>query len=120
MLRLAQSNNEINVVNDQIGSPTYTADLAALICEMVKTEKYGVYHATNEGYCSWAEFAQLIMNDSGLKTKINPISSDKYVSVAKRPLNSRLSKVSLDINGFSRLPSWQDALKKYIASLSNQ
>ncbi len=118
MLRLSKEREEISVVCDQIGSPTYTKDLAVLLCEMIASEKYGVYHATNEGYCSWAEFAQTIMEYSGVSTKINPINSSEYKSVAVRPANSRLSKKSLDENGFSRLPHWQDALKRFLANMN--
>lgn len=114
MLRLAETRDTINVVDDQIGSPTYTPDLSKLICNMIATEKYGVYHATNEGVCSWAEFASEIMKVSGSKAKINPIPSSEYPSAAARPFNSRLSKKSLDENGFSRLPEWKDALSRFI------
>ena len=116
MLRLAETKSEINVVADQIGSPTYTKDLAVLICQMIKTDKYGVYHATNEGFCSWADFAEKIMEYSVLPVKINRISSDEYKSAAVRPLNSRLSKKSLDKAGFCRLPDWQDALKRFLST----
>ena len=112
MLRLAKTNSEINVVGDQIGSPTYTADLAALLCDMALSERYGVYHATNEGFCSWAEFAGEIMRLAGSKCKVNPISTEQYPTKAIRPKNSRLSKASLDIAGFARLQQWQDALKQ--------
>lgn len=118
MLRLAEDRSEISVVCDQIGSPTYTKDLAKLLCNMILTEKYGVYHATNENYCSWAEFAAAIMEYSGSETKIIPIKSSEYKSVAKRPANSRLSKKSLDDNGFDRLPSWQDALKRFLNNIN--
>lgn len=114
MLKLAETRDEISVVCDQTGSPTYTKDLSVLLCEMIQTEKYGIYHATNEGFCSWAEFAAEIMKLSDSKTKIIPIPTSEYKSVAARPLNSRLSKESLDINGFNRLPHWQDALKRYL------
>ena len=116
MLRLAESRDEISVVCDQIGSPTYTKDLAVLLCDMVMTEKYGIYHATNEGFCSWAEFAAEIMRLSKSSTKIIPIPSSEYKSVAVRPSNSRLSKESLDKNGFSRLPDWRDALERYLGN----
>lgn len=116
MLRLSKERSEITVVNDQIGSPTYTKHLAVLLCKMVTTEKYGTYHATNEGFCSWAEFAAKIMELSGSQTKIVPIPSSEYKSVAARPANSRLSKKSLDLNGFDRLPHWQDALKEFLKS----
>lgn len=117
MIRLGKERDELNVVCDQIGSPTYTKDLAVLIADMIQTDKYGIYHATNEGVCSWAEFAKQIMLDAGLDTKINFITSDKYPAKAKRPFNSRMSKNKLDENGFSRLPGWHDALKRYIDEL---
>ena len=117
MLRLGQSKSEINVVGDQIGSPTYTADLAVLLCDMIQTEKYGVYHATNEGYCSWAEFAQAIMDEAGLPCTVHPIPTEAYPTLAKRPQNSRMSKRSLDEAGFSRLPDWHDALHRYLELL---
>jgi dTDP-4-dehydrorhamnose reductase len=118
MLRFAQSHKELNVVDDQIGSPTYTADLAPLLCSMAETEKYGVYHATNEGFCSWAQFAEEIFKDAGLDVKVNPIPTSAYPSKAKRPLNSRLSKACLDAAGFNRLPSWQNAVKRYVKLLT--
>lgn len=117
MLRLAETRDEITVVNDQTGSPTYTKDLSELLCQMIKTEKYGTYHATNEGFCSWAEFASKIMELSGAETKIIPIPSSEYKSVAARPSNSRLSKKSLDENGFFRLPEWQNALERCLKEL---
>ncbi len=118
MRRLAETRDELNVVADQIGSPTYTRDLAKLLVDMIQTEKYGVYHATNEGFMSWADFAQSIMEKSGLSTKINPIPTSEYPVKAKRPLNSRLSKKNLTDNGFSLLPSQEDALTRYIAELN--
>lgn len=114
MLRLADSKTELNVVCDQIGSPTYTADLASLLCDMIMTEKYGVYHATNEGVCSWAEFAQEIFYLSGKNVKVNPIPTSEYHTHAVRPLNSRMSKDKLEKMGFVRLPHWRDALKRYL------
>jgi len=114
MLRLAESRDELNVVSDQIGSPTYTPDLAVLLCDMALSKKYGEYHATNEGFCSWSEFATEIMKQSGSSCRINPISTEQYPTKATRPKNSRLSKVSLDEAGFERLPTWQDALKRYL------
>ncbi len=117
MLRLSQERDELTVVCDQIGSPTYTPDLAKLFCQMIETEKYGIYHATNENFCSWAEFASEIMKVSGTKTKIIPILSNEYKTVAVRPLNSRMSKKSLDNAGFSRLPDWQNALERFISDL---
>ena len=117
MLRLGTEKKELNVVGDQVGSPTYTADLAVLLCDMIITDKYGVYHATNEGACSWAEFAEEIFKQADLKVKVNYISSDDYQTKAKRPKNSRLSKSELEKNGFEKLPSWQDALKRYLLEL---
>lgn len=119
MLKLASSKDEINVVNDQIGSPTYTADLAVLICDILQTTKYGTYHGVNEGYCSWYEFAQIISQETKTKVKVNPIASSNYPTKAKRPLNSRLSKNNLDKNGFARLPQWEDALNRYINEQGN-
>lgn len=114
MLRLSKEKESLTVVNDQTGSPTYTKDLAILLCDMIETEKYGVYHATNEGYCTWAEFAAKIMELSGAATKIIPVTSAEYKTAATRPQNSRLSKKSLDENGFDRLPHWENALKRYL------
>jgi len=110
MLRLAETRDELSVVADQIGSPAYTPDLAKLLADMALSKKYGVYHATNEGFCSWAEFATEIMRQSESSCKINPISTEEYPTKATRPKNSRLSKLSLDKAGFERLPTWQEAL----------
>lgn len=117
MLRLAETHSELSVVDDQIGSPTYTPDLAVLICDMVVSDKYGTYHATNENYCSWAQFASEIMRLKNKNVKINPVTTAEYGAKALRPLNSRLSKKSLDDAGFNRLPTWQDALKRYLTLL---
>lgn len=117
MLRLGQAHSEVSVVSDQIGSPTYTADLAPLLCDMVVTEKYGTYHATNEGFCSWAEFAQEVFRQAGYATKVNFILTSEYPTRAIRPLNSRMSKKSLDEAGFSRLPNWQDAVGRYLGEI---
>ncbi len=114
MLRLGAEREEISVVADQWGSPTYTKDLAPLLCDMIETEKYGVYHATNEGVTCWADFAQEIMRAAGLSCQVRPIPSEAYPTRATRPKNSRLSKKSLDAAGFHRLPSWQDALERYL------
>ena len=114
MLRLSETKDRLTVVNDQIGSPTYTADLAPLLVDMVQTDKYGIYHATNEGFCSWAEFAAEIFRQAGAKTEVVPIASSEYPTKAVRPLNSRLSKQTLDKAGFKRLPSWQDAVTRYL------
>ena len=117
MLKLGADKESITVVRDQVGSPTYTPDLASLLCDMIQTEKYGVYHATNEGLCSWAEFAEEIMKQADLPAKIIPVTTEEYKAKAARPLNSRLSKASLDKAGFKRLPPWQDALKRFLAEL---
>lgn len=114
MLRLAETRTEISVVCDQVGSPTYTADLAPLLCDMVKTEKYGTYHATNEGVCSWAEFAEEIFRLTEKNVKVNHVPSGEYPTKAKRPLNSRLSKNCLSNVGLRRLPDWQRALKRFV------
>ena len=118
MLRLGDIKEELNVVCDQIGSPTYTYDLSKLLCDMIVTDRFGTYHATNEGLCSWAEFAEEIMRLGGKTTKINPIPTSEYPTAAVRPLNSRMSKDKLEQNGFFRLPHWKDALARYIKELS--
>ena len=118
MRRLAETRDELSVVADQIGSPTYTRDLAELLCQMVQSDKYGIYHATNEGFMSWADFAEKIMEKSKLNTKIKHISTAEYPVRAKRPLNSRLSKKCLIDNGFSLLPAQDDALERYIEELN--
>lgn len=114
MLRLASGNKELKIVSDQIGSPTFTYDLAPLVCDMIETEKYGIYHATNEGLCSWAEFAEYIFQVAGLNVVVHHITTEEYPTKAQRPKNSRLSKSSLDEAGFKRLPDWKDAVKRYI------
>lgn len=114
MLNLGKTHDKLTVVADQVGSPTYTYDLARLLVDMIETEKYGRYHATNEGLCSWYEFACEIFNQAGMNVKVEPVGSDQYPVKAKRPMNSRMSKDKLDENGFDRLPSWQDALKRYL------
>ncbi|MBE5803597.1 MAG: dTDP-4-dehydrorhamnose reductase [Clostridiales bacterium] len=117
MLRLGAERPEVRVVADQYGSPTYTHDLSRLLCDMIQTNKFGVYHATNEGFCSWAEFAAEIMRQADLKCRVTPIPTSQYPTPAKRPANSRLSKSCLDVAGFDRLPPWQDALARYINEL---
>ena len=114
MLRLSESREEVRVVADQIGSPTYAADLAILLCDMIETERYGTYHAANEGFCSWADFAAAIFALAGKRTRVQPIATAEYPTAAARPLNSRLSRRSLDAAGFDRLPPWEDALKRYL------
>lgn len=116
MLSLSETHDELRVVNDQIGSPTYTVDLARLLVDMIVTDKYGFYNATNEGgYISWADFAKEIFRQAGKDTKVTPVTTEEYgLSKAKRPFNSRMSKDKLEANGFERLPTWQDALARYL------
>lgn len=120
MLRLSETHNTLRVVNDQIGTPTYTFDLARLLVDMVETEKYGYYHATNEGgYISWAEFAEAIFKTANKNVKVIPVSTKEYgLSKAVRPFNSRLDKSKLIENGFKPLPAWQDALKRYLEEIN--
>ena len=117
MLKLSEDHDTLTVVDDQVGSPTYTADLAELLADMVETEAYGIYHATNEGFCSWADFAKEIFKQAGRDVKVVPVESSAYPTKAVRPNNSRLSKASLDKAGFKRLPEWQDALARYLKEL---
>lgn len=117
MLRLAETKDKLRVVNDQIGSPTYTVDLARLLADMAGTEKFGTYHASNEGFCSWADFAKEIFEQAGLSVEVEGIPTIEYPTPARRPFNSRLSKKSLDEAGFERLPKWQDAVKRFLAEL---
>ncbi len=120
MLWLSKTKSELNVVCDQIGSPTYTEDLASLVCDMIATEKYGIYHATNEGFCSWYVLAKAIFEKAGKMTSVNPVSTLDYSAKAARPYNSRLSKLSLDKAGFKRLPGWEDALDRYLKELKGE
>ncbi|WP_077619788.1 dTDP-4-dehydrorhamnose reductase [Bacillus sinesaloumensis] len=120
MLRLAESRNEINVVGDQYGSPTYTYDLARLLIDMIQTDKYGIYHASNEGYCSWAEFAKEIFRVSNKDVVINSIKTEEYPTRAVRPKNSRMSKQKLVENGFTTLPPWQDAITRYLTEINSR
>lgn len=119
MLRLAENHDQLTVVCDQYGSPTYTHDLARLLVDMVQTEKYGIYHATNEGFCSWYEFAKAIFEKAGKNVMVKPVTTAEYGAKAFRPANSRMSKEKLTRNGFERLPSWEDALERYIVELGN-
>ena len=120
MLKLSESRNELNVVSDQVGSPTYTVDLARLLVDMVETDKYGTYHANNEGFCNWAEFAKYIFDSSNIDMKVNFIKTSEYPQKATRPLNSKLSKKSLDVAGFNRLPDWKDAVDRYKLELIDE
>ena len=114
MLNLGKTRGEVSVVNDQIGSPTYTPDLARLLVDMIETEHYGHYHATNEGLCTWYEFAREIFRQAGIDVKVTPVTSEQFPAKAKRPFNSRMNKDKLTKNGFTHLPRWQDALKRYL------
>lgn len=118
MLKLSETHDELRVVDDQVGSPTYTVDLAKLLVEMAGSEKYGVYHATNEGICSWAELAEETFRQYGRKTKVMPVASSEYPTKAVRPKNSRMSKQCLDDAGFKRLPNWKDAVGRYLIELA--
>lgn len=117
MLRLGKERGAVSVVNDQVGAPTYTFDLAKLVVDMIQTEKYGTYHATNEGNCSWYEFACEIFKQAGLEVEVTPIDSKAFPVKATRPKNSRMSKIELDKKGFDRLPTWQDAVGRYLAEI---
>lgn len=117
MLRLAETHSEVGVVCDQVGSPTYTVDLAKLLVDMVGTEKYGIYHATNDGVCSWAEFAEEIFRQTGKDVWVRHLTTAEYPAKAKRPLNSRLALDSLKKAGFVDLPDWRDALARFIEEM---
>lgn len=119
MLKVGKKFDTLKVVNDQIGTPTYTYDLSRLLVDMIETDKYGYYHATNEGgYISWYDFACEIFKQAGYKTKVNPVTTEEYgVSKARRPLNSRLNKTKLVDNGFTPLPDWKDALSRYLKEI---
>lgn len=121
MLRLSETHDTLRVVCDQVGTPTYTPDLARLLVDMIETDKYGVYHATNEGgYISWYDFASAIMQEAGKLTKIIPVTTAEYdLSKAARPFNSRLDKSKLKENGFEPLPDWRDALKRYLKEIGH-
>ncbi|MCI6253467.1 dTDP-4-dehydrorhamnose reductase [Eubacterium coprostanoligenes] len=120
MLNVGKKYDELTVVNDQIGTPTYTYDLARLLVDMIETKKYGYYHATNEGgYISWYDFACEIFKQAGYNTKVKPVTTEEYgLSKAKRPFNSRLDKSKLIENGFKPLPTWQDALSRYLKEIN--
>lgn len=119
MLKVGKKFDTLKVVNDQIGTPTYTYDLSRLLVDMIETDKYGYYHATNEGgYISWYDFACEIFKQAGYKTKVNPVTTEEYgVSKARRPFNSRLNKTKLVKNGFTPLPDWKDALNRYLKEI---
>ena len=122
MINLSKTKNCLAVVDDQIGSPTYTVDLARVLVEMAHTDKYGTYHVNNDGYCSWAEFAKYIFESNNLDVKVNPVTTEEYIELtgakqAYRPRNSKLSKEKLKDAGFDMLPSWQDATDRYCKEL---
>ena len=121
MINVGKTHDLVRVVNDQIGTPTYTIDLSVLLADMIETEKYGYYHATNEGgYISWYDFCKEIYKQAGINTRIVPVSTLEYgLSKAKRPFNSRLDKSKLGENGFTPLPDWKDALGRYLKELKN-
>ena len=117
MLRLSETRNEVSVVADQVGSPTYSKDLARLLCDMIVTEKYGEYHARNDGYCSWNELAEETFRVAGRNVKVNPVTSEEYKTAAKRPKNSRPSMDAVKENGFTPLQHWKDAVKEYLGNI---
>lgn len=120
MINVGKTHDEVRVVSDQIGTPTYTLDLSRLLVDMAETEKYGYYHATNEGgYISWYDFTVEIYRQAGMSTKVTPVTTAEYgLSKAARPFNSRLDKSKLAENGFTPLPTWQDALARYLKEIS--
>ena len=119
MINVGKTHDSVRVVNDQVGTPTYTFDLARLLIDMIETEKYGYYHATNEGgYISWADLAEEAYRIAGMDTKVVRVSTAEYgLSKAKRPHKSRLDKTKLAENGFELLPTWQDALARYLKEI---
>lgn len=121
MLKLAQTHDTLRVVNDQIGTPTYTPDLARLLADMDSSDKFGIYHATNEGgFISWYDFAREIFSQAGVNVNVIPVTTQEYgLSKAKRPYNSRLDKSKLITAGFTPLPDWRDALRRYLANGTN-
>lgn len=120
MLRLAETKKELSVVSDQIGSPTYTEDLSKLLVDLVHNNKKGIFHATNEGYCSWNEFAKYIFEVTESDVIVNDILTKDYKTLAARPLNSMMSKDKLDEEGIGRLPTWQDATKRFCKLLKKE
>ena len=118
MLRLGKERGAVSVVNDQVGNPTYTYDLAKLVVDMIQTDKYGKYHATNSGdFISWYDFACEIFKQAGMDVKVTSVDSNQFPAKAKRPKNSRMNQTELDKNGFNRLPAWQDALGRYLKEI---
>ena len=117
ILRAAHGHSEIAAENDQIGSPTFTEDLAELLCRMIMTQRYGVYHATNEGYCSLAELAEAILKRCGSRCRVKPVATEHHPHEARRSCNLRLDMSSLDAAGFPHLPHWQNALERFLDQL---
>ena len=121
MLNLAKTHDQLTVVNDQYGTPTYTYDLSRLLVDMIETDKYGNYHATNEGgYITWYDFACEIFRQAGVNIEVEPVSSAQYAAKAKRPENSRMNKQKLVDNGFQPLPDWKDALRRYLETVEEE
>ena len=122
MLRLSETHDSLRVVCDQIGTPTYTYDLARLIVDMIQTDRYGIYHVTNEGdYISWYDFTLAIFEEAGVThVKVTPVTSEEYGAAAKRPYNSRMDRSKIVREGFEPLPEWRDALRRYVAILKDQ
>ena len=122
MLNVAKNRDKVTVVCDQIGTPTYTPDLAILLADMIESDKYGNYNATNEGgYISWYEFCKEIYNQAQVATEVIPVTTQEYgISKAKRPLNSRLDKSKLIEQGFKPLPDWRDALQRFLKQLKDE
>lgn len=120
MLKLAETKKELDVVSDQVGSPTYTKDLSKVLVDMALSENVGTYHITNEGFCSWYEFAKYIFEINNIDIKVNPIMTSDYKTTALRPINSKLSKSKLDEDGFNRLRNWKDAVLEYCNELKKE
>lgn len=118
MIKLSETKKELNVVSDQIGSPTYTVDLATAVVDMIGTDKFGVYHLTNEGFVSWADFSREIFKRLNLDVKVNDVTTEFYNAKAKRPKNSRLDKTKYINAGFKKMPTWQDALDRYLKEIN--
>lgn len=118
MLRLGKEKKEIRVVDDQIGSPTYAVDVARVICDLISTEKYGIYHVVNDGYMSWAQFTRLILAGAGLNCRVVPIPSSEYPTPARRPLNSRMDTSKLRKSGVHPMPTVENALGRYLQELA--
>ncbi|RAV13779.1 dTDP-4-dehydrorhamnose reductase [Paenibacillus contaminans] len=119
MLKLGKERDSLKVVNDQIGSPTYTVDLSHFLVELIQTEKYGIYHASNSGVCSWFDFAKAIFDESGLEIKVEPCTTDEFPRPAPRPKYSAMDHMAIRLNGFADIPPWRDALKRFLEQLQH-